>query len=94
MTVSLTGAALALPATSYASTSCYTGCHTSTPKTAGGKPASVSNDPTPTVQAHALAFTGANVMLPGAIGGGAILVGGGLIVAGKRRRYRTASAAS
>jgi hypothetical protein len=37
-------------------------------------------------QAQALAFTGANVILPTGIGGGAILVGGALMYAGKRRR--------
>ena len=92
MTLSL-GVVVATPATSYAS-SCYTGCHTSTPKTAGGKPA--STDPTPDAaaiptQAHALAFTGANVLLPTGIGGGAILVGGVLMYAGRRRRYSSAS---
>lgn len=96
-----TGAAMALslgvvaatPATSYAA-GCYTGCHTSTPKTAGGTPTGV--DPTPAsaatpTQAHALAFTGANVILPAGIGGGAILVGGALMIAGRRRRYSSAS---
>ena len=86
MAVSATGVVLATPVASYAST-CYTGCHTSTPKTAGGHP---TTDPTPTAtqtaQAQALAFTGANVILPAGIGGGAIIVGGTLMFAGKRRR--------
>ena len=93
MTLSLAGVVAATPATSYAA-SCYTGCHTSTPKTAGGKPA--ATDPTPdaaatTAQAHALAFTGANVLLPTGIGGGAILVGGALMFAGRRRHYSSAA---
>ena len=91
MAVSITGVVLATPVASYAST-CYTGCHTSTPKTAGGHP-----DPTPTpaatptAQAQALAFTGANVIVPTGIGGGAILVGGALMYAGKRRRVSSAA---
>jgi hypothetical protein len=93
MTLSLAGVVAATPATSYAAT-CYTGCHTSTPKTAGGTPA--ATDPTPATaatatQAHALAFTGANVLLPTGIGGGAILVGGALMFAGRRRRYSSAA---
>jgi hypothetical protein len=84
--MSATAVVLATPVASYAAT-CYTGCHTSTPKTAGGHP---STDPTPTAtqtaQAQALAFTGANVILPAGIGGGAIIVGGTLMFAGKRRR--------
>jgi hypothetical protein len=86
------GVVAATPATSYAA-GCYTGCHTSTPKTAGGTPTGV--DPTPaaatTTQAHALAFTGANVLLPTGIGGGAILVGGALMFASRRRRLSSAS---
>jgi hypothetical protein len=94
MTLSLAGVVAATPATSYAA-SCYTGCHTSTPKTAGGKPAAAT-DPAPdaaatTTQAHALAFTGANVLLPTGIGGGAILVGGALMFAGRRRRFSSAA---
>ena len=91
MAVSVTGVVLATPVASYAST-CYTGCHTSTPKSAGGHP---TTDPTPTgtqtAQAQALAFTGANVIVPTGIGGGAILVGGALMLAGKRRRLNSAS---
>jgi hypothetical protein len=91
MAVSATGVVLATPVASYAST-CYTGCHTSTPKTAGGQP---STDPTPsstpTAQASALAFTWANVIVPTGIGGGAILVGGALMYAGKRRRVSSAA---
>jgi hypothetical protein len=90
MSVTLTGAALALPATSYAS-SCYTGCHTSTPKSAGGTPSQAGDGPADSSSAHALAFTGANVILPTGIGAGAILVGGTLVFAGRRRRYRSAS---
>ncbi len=92
MTLSLAGVVAATPATSYAA-SCYTGCHTSTPKSAGAKP--VATDPTPaaatTTQAQALAFTGANVLVPAGIGAGAILVGGVLMYAGRRRRYSSAS---
>jgi hypothetical protein len=92
MTLSL-GVVAATPATSYAA-SCYTGCHTSPPKSAGAKP--VATDPTPdaaatTTQAQALAFTGANVLVPAGIGAGAILVGGVLMYAGRRRRYSSAS---
>jgi hypothetical protein len=87
--VSATGVVLATPVASYAST-CYTGCHTTTPKSAGGQP---STDGTPsatqTAQAQALAFTGANVILPAGIGGGAIIVGGTLMFAGKRRRLNS-----
>jgi hypothetical protein len=95
MAISLTGAALALPATSYAAT-CYTGCHTISPTSAGGKPTAVAGtDPVhvtvPLAQAHALAFTGANVILPTGIGAGAVLVGGALMYVGKRRRYNSAS---
>jgi hypothetical protein len=93
MTLSLVGVVAATPATSYAA-SCYTGCHTSTPKGAGGKPASTDPTPEATVtntQAHALAFTGANVLLPAGVGGGAILVGGALMLTGRRRRYGQAS---
>jgi hypothetical protein len=92
MSASLAGAALALPASAYASSSCYTGCHTSAPKSAGGTPSLAGSD-APTgggTSAHALAFTGANVVLPTSIGGGAILVGGTLMYAGRRRRVRTA----
>jgi len=92
MAVSITGVVLATPVASYASTTCYTGCHTSTPKTAGGHPAT---DPTPastpTAQAQALAFTGANIIVPTGIGGGAILIGGALMFAGKRRRLNSAA---
>jgi hypothetical protein len=104
MAVSITGVVLATPVASYASTTCYTGCHTSTPKTAGGKPTTTglsSSTPTaastpadgstPTAQASALAFTGANVIVPTGIGGGAILVGGALVFAGKRRRVNSAT---
>jgi hypothetical protein len=91
MAASLTGVAvLASPAASYAA-SCYTGCHTSTPpKTAGGAP--TSTDPASgitTTSAHALAFTGANVVLPTGIGAGAVIVGGTLMMVGRRRRLRT-----
>jgi hypothetical protein len=90
MSASLAGAALALPASAYAST-CYTGCHTSPPKDADGTPTlSGSDAPSDGTPAHALAFTGANVVLPTSIGGGAILVGGTLMYAGRRRRVRTA----
>jgi hypothetical protein len=91
MAASLTGVAvLASPAASYAA-SCYTGCHTSTPKTAGGTP--TSTDPTSssvtTTQAQALAFTGANVVLPTSLGAGAVIVGGTLMFVGRRRRLRS-----
>jgi hypothetical protein len=93
MAASLTGVAvLATPVASYAS-SCYTGCHTTPPKTAGGKPA--TTDPTPssvtTTQAQALAFTGANVVMPTSIGAGAVIVGGALMFVGRRRRVRSAA---
>ena len=90
MSASLAGAALALPASAYASSGCYTGCHTSAPKDAGGTPSLAGSAPTDGTTAHALAFTGANVVLPTSIGGGAILVGGTLMYAGRRRRVRTA----
>ncbi len=93
MTLSLAGVMAATPATSYAA-GCYTGCHTSTPKTAGGTPTAEGASPATaatTTQAHALAFTGANVLLPTGIGGGAILVGGALMFASRRRRYNSAS---
>jgi hypothetical protein len=92
MSASLTGAALALPASAYASTSCYTGCHTSTPTHGGGTP-TVNKDggSDGTTQAHALAFTGANVILPTSIGAGAIVIGGTLFFAGRRRRVHTVS---
>ena|ERR1700733_4628562 len=96
MAVSITGVVLATPVASYASTTCYTGCHTSTPKTAGGHPATTATDgapdATPTAQAQALAFTGANIIVPTGIGGGAILIGGALMYAGKRRRVNQAAA--
>ena len=92
MAVSITGVVLATPVASYASTTCYTGCHTSTPKTAGGHPADgPTSASTPTAQAQALAFTGANIIVPTGIGGGAILVGGALLFAGKRRRLNSAA---
>jgi hypothetical protein len=92
MAVSVTGVVLATPVASYASTTCYTGCHTSTPKTAGGQPsADGTAASTPTAQASALAFTGANIIVPTGIGGGAILVGGALMYAGKRRRMSSAA---
>jgi hypothetical protein len=88
------GAVLAMPATSYATT-CYTGCSPTTPTSPGGKPADGDGDggaTTPTAtQAHSLAFTGANVVLPTSIGSGAIVVGGALVLAGRRRRVRSAS---
>ncbi|MGO9341386.1 MAG: hypothetical protein ACLP6E_02525 [Acidimicrobiales bacterium] len=94
MTLSLAGVVAATPATSYAA-GCYTGCHTSTPKSAGGKPASTRPDgpaaAATTTQAQALAFTGANVLIPTGIGGGAIVVGGVLMYVGRRRRYSSAS---
>jgi uncharacterized transporter YbjL len=86
------GVVAATPATSYAA-GCYTGCHTSTPKTAGGTPAVADGTPdgaATATQAHALAFTGANVLLPTGIGGGAILVGGAFMYVGRRRRYSSA----
>jgi hypothetical protein len=93
MSASLTGAALALPASAYASTSCYTGCHTTTPTNGGGTPTVTGNDggSDGTTQAHALAFTGANVILPTSIGAGAILIGGTLVLAGRRRKVHTVS---
>jgi len=93
MSASLTGAALALPASAYASTSCYTGCHTTAPKSADGTPSLAGGDGPSDGggQAHALAFTGANVMLPTTIGAGAILIGGTLVFAGRRRRVRATS---
>ena len=91
MAVGLTGAALTLPTASYA-TSCYTGCSTTAPKDAGGTPTSdAASDGATHVAAQDLAFTGANVMLPAGIGGGAVLIGGGLILAGRRRRLSTES---
>lgn len=93
MAVSLTGAALVIPGTSYAAT-CYTGCHTTTPKTAGGTPTLLSSQVVPakpTAQAQALAFTGANIIVPTGIGAGAIIIGGGLVLAGRRRRLGTAA---
>src|SRR5580698_7921983 len=90
MSASLTGAALALPASAYASSSCYTGCHSSTPGHAGGTPTVVNHaGPSDGGSAHALAFTGANVVLPTGIGAGAILIGGTLVYAGRRRRVHT-----
>ncbi len=96
MTLSLAGVVAATPATSYAA-ACYTGCHTTTPKSAGGSPAAADSvaDGTAdggatTTQAQALAFTGANVLLPAGIGGGAILVGGALMYVGRRRRLSSA----
>jgi hypothetical protein len=92
MSAGLTGAALALPASAYASTSCYTGCHTTAPSHAGGSPTGNDSDgPSDGGQAHALAFTGANVVLPTSIGAGAILIGGTLVFAGRRRRVNTVS---
>jgi hypothetical protein len=91
MAAGLSAAALSMPAASYA-TSCYTGCSTTAPKSAGGTPTSDGSaaDASSThVAAQDLAFTGANVMLPASIGGGAVLIGGGLVLAGRRRRFRT-----
>ena len=89
MSASLAGAALALPASAYASSGCYTGCHTTPPKD-GGTPTLTGTHTGDGTSAHALAFTGANVVLPTSIGGGAILVGGTLMYAGRRRRVRMA----
>lgn len=92
MSASLTAGALALPASAYASSSCYTGCHTTAPKGATGTPGHTGGDgPSDGGQAHTLAFTGANVVLPTTIGTGAILIGGTLVLAGRRRRVRTVS---
>jgi hypothetical protein len=90
MSAALTGAALTLPASAYAS-SCYTGCHTTPPKDGGGTPTSSGGGAAAESggQAHALAFTGANVVLPTSVGAGAILLGGSLVLAGRRRRFRT-----
>ncbi|MFZ0665197.1 MAG: hypothetical protein WAM97_05540 [Acidimicrobiales bacterium] len=95
MTLSVGAAVLATPAASYATT-CYTGCHTTTPTSPGGKPASDGDGgdggtaATPT-SASSLAFTGANVVLPTSLGTGAVVIGGALVFAGRRRRIRSAA---
>lgn len=91
MTLSLAGVVSSTPTISYAA-SCYTGCHTSPPKTAGGKP-TISSKPSSggssrgITEAHALAFTGANVLVPAGIGAGGAIVGGVLMFTGRRRRH-------
>lgn len=80
-------AAVGVSATAYATgTTCYTGCTPTTPGGGSTPPAVTSDGGAVTASSSGLAFTGADIEGMVAVGGGALAVGGLLVLGGRRRR--------
>lgn len=92
LTVPTVGAVTVFAPTAVADSTCYTGCTPTTqptgPNGGGGGSGGSGGQPAPATQAASggLAFTGADIAEMSAVGAGAIVVGGVLVIRARRRQ--------